>query len=65
MGSGSTVAAAEALSLACIGVERVADYFAQAQEAVPRLAALGVAFDRKTLLPAVRQPLRSTIALSR
>jgi site-specific DNA-methyltransferase (adenine-specific) len=52
------VAAAEALGLACVGVERVADYFALAQEAVPQLAALGVAPDQKTLPPAVRRPLR-------
>jgi site-specific DNA-methyltransferase (adenine-specific) len=43
MGSGSTVAAAEARRLSCIGVERFADYFTLAQKAVPQLAALCVA----------------------
>jgi site-specific DNA-methyltransferase (adenine-specific) len=38
MGSGSTVAAAEALGLACIGVERFADYFEMSRTAIPRLA---------------------------
>jgi site-specific DNA-methyltransferase (adenine-specific) len=38
MGSGSTVAAAEALGYECIGVERYDDYFTMAVGAVPRLA---------------------------
>jgi site-specific DNA-methyltransferase (adenine-specific) len=38
MGSGATVAAAGALGLSCIGVERVADYFGMAAKAVPQLA---------------------------
>lgn len=42
-GSGSTVAAASALGLAAIGVERDAAYFAAAVEAAPKLAALKVA----------------------
>jgi site-specific DNA-methyltransferase (adenine-specific) len=37
MGSGSTVAAAEALGYQCIGIERYADYFKLAQNAIPRL----------------------------
>lgn len=45
MGSGSTVAAAEALGLACIGVERFADYFEQSIQAIPRLARLRVDAD--------------------
>ena len=40
MGSGSTVAAAEAMNLACIGVERHTRYFDMAVNAVPRLAAI-------------------------
>jgi site-specific DNA-methyltransferase (adenine-specific) len=43
MGSGSTVAAAEALGLACVGLERFADYFRMACEAVPRLAGMEAA----------------------
>ena len=38
MGSGSTVAAAEALWLSAVGVERYADYFHMAETSVPRLA---------------------------
>lgn len=37
MGSGSTVAAAEAVGYKCIGVERYDDYFEMATKAVPRL----------------------------
>jgi site-specific DNA-methyltransferase (adenine-specific) len=40
MGSGSTVAAASALGLDSIGIERNAGYFAMATKAIPRLAAL-------------------------
>jgi len=40
MGSGSTVAASEAQNLTCVGVERSADYFEVASQAVPRLASL-------------------------
>jgi site-specific DNA-methyltransferase (adenine-specific) len=38
MGSGSTIAAASALGLVGVGVERYADYFALACDACPRLA---------------------------
>lgn len=38
MGSGSTVAAAEALGLACVGIERHRDYFDMARAAIPKLA---------------------------
>ena len=37
-GSGSTVAAAEAIGYRCIGIERVPDYFAMSRTAVPALA---------------------------
>ncbi|MEZ4734038.1 MAG: DNA methyltransferase [Caldilineaceae bacterium] len=40
MGSGSTVAAAEALGVPCIGVERFNDYFMMSQQAIPKLAHL-------------------------
>lgn len=40
MGSGSTVAAAEAVGVSCIGVERHAEYYEPASEVIPRLAAL-------------------------
>lgn len=50
MGSGSTVAACEALKLCGIGLERFADYFELAQEALPKLAAL--------VIPESGQPTR-------
>jgi site-specific DNA-methyltransferase (adenine-specific) len=40
MGSGSTVAAAEALGLSRIGVERYIDYYQMSKTAIPQLAAL-------------------------
>jgi len=40
-GSGSTVAAAEAMGLHAVGCERQADYYAMAARAIPGLAALG------------------------
>lgn len=39
-GSGSTVAAAEAIGIKAVGVERFADYYRMAQQAVPLLADL-------------------------
>jgi len=42
MGSGSTVAAAEAVGLSAIGIERHRDYFKMAKKAIPRLASLEV-----------------------
>jgi len=40
MGSGSTVAAAEAVGVSAVGVERFADYYHMAVRAVPKLAAI-------------------------
>lgn len=42
MGSGSTVAAAEAMDVPCVGVERHLDYYNEAQIAIERLAALEI-----------------------
>ena len=42
MGSGSTVAAAEAMGQKCIGVERYSDYFEMSEYAIPALAALRI-----------------------
>jgi site-specific DNA-methyltransferase (adenine-specific) len=42
MGSGSTVAAAEAVGVRCIGVERYADYYEMSREAIPALAKLNL-----------------------
>jgi site-specific DNA-methyltransferase (adenine-specific) len=42
MGSGSTVAAAEAVGVRSVGVERFAEYFEMSLRAIPRLAALSV-----------------------
>lgn len=51
MGSGSTVAAAEALKINCIGVERFYDYFVMSKEATPKLAA--IAPKAETVQPAL------------
>ena len=40
MGAGSTIAAAEALGISSIGVERDLEYFRVAQSAIPKLAAI-------------------------
>jgi len=40
LGAGSTVAAAQAVGYDAVGVELDAEYFAMAQKAIPRLAAL-------------------------
>jgi site-specific DNA-methyltransferase (adenine-specific) len=40
MGSGSTVAAAEAIGYSCIGVERYEEYYAMSQRTIPALAHL-------------------------
>jgi site-specific DNA-methyltransferase (adenine-specific) len=42
MGSGSTVAAADALGLQSIGVERHSEYYEMSKQAIPKLAALTV-----------------------
>jgi site-specific DNA-methyltransferase (adenine-specific) len=49
MGSGSTIAAAEAVGYASIGVELDSRYFHLAERAVPRLAALYSDFDGSEL----------------
>jgi len=46
MGSGSTVAAAEALGLECVGVEKNAEYFEMARRVVPPLSRLFVDGDQ-------------------
>jgi site-specific DNA-methyltransferase (adenine-specific) len=42
MGSGSTVGAAQAVGLSCIGVERFDDYYEMSRSAIPRLMAIKV-----------------------
>ncbi len=42
MGSGSTVAAAEAVGVSAIGVERVEEFYAMSRESIPQLARLKV-----------------------
>jgi len=49
MGSGSTVAAAEALGLHSIGVERYLDYFEMSRVAIPKLAAIKTRLDKEWL----------------
>ncbi len=53
MGPGSTVAAAEAMNLVCIGVERHDDYYAMSLNAIPQLAALKVTFKGSTYQPSL------------
>jgi len=43
MGSGSTVAAAEAVGLCCMGIERYNDYYEMSLKAIPQLKSLKVA----------------------
>jgi site-specific DNA-methyltransferase (adenine-specific) len=42
MGSGSTVAAAEAVGVPCIGIERYLDYYEMSCHAIPKLANLSI-----------------------
>ena len=42
MGSGSTIAAAEAVGLRAVGVERYANYYEMSRTAIPKLEALRV-----------------------
>lgn len=51
MGSGSTLAAAEALGLFAIGVERFADYFDASKRVIPDLAALEIPLEHWDVLP--------------
>ncbi len=49
MGSGSTVAAAEAVGVRCLGIERYIDYYEMSRTAIPKLAALTVQTELKTV----------------
>jgi site-specific DNA-methyltransferase (adenine-specific) len=53
MGSGSTVAAAEALKLCCVGVERHADYYTLSLRAIPQLAGCKTTTNGSTYQPAL------------
>jgi site-specific DNA-methyltransferase (adenine-specific) len=50
MGSGSTVAAAEAIGVRCVGVERYADYFKMARTVIPKLASIKLNGEGQTTL---------------
>jgi len=52
-GSGSTVAAAEALGYACIGVERLENYYDMARMAIPKLAQLATEDSQLSLSDAI------------
>lgn len=54
MGSGSTVAAAEAVGVRCVGVERYADYYEMSRRAISQLAAINLA-DGKVKPPRKRK----------
>jgi site-specific DNA-methyltransferase (adenine-specific) len=49
MGSGSTIAAAEAVGYSAFGVETDKTYFEQAHKAIPKLASLYPGFDGSCL----------------
>lgn len=49
MGSGSTIAAAQAQGIASIGIERFVDYFEMSKQSIPRLARLTVETDTAQL----------------
>ena len=49
MGSGSTVAAAEAIGVSCIGVERHREYFETSLTAIPKLAGIDVPQSQRLL----------------
>lgn len=51
MGSGSTIAAAEAIGYACIGIERYGDYFEMSKQAISKLARLTTKEAQLSLLP--------------
>ena len=51
MGSGSTIAASEAIGLSCIGIERHSDYYEMSRVAIPKLAALKTPMNREWLQP--------------
>jgi site-specific DNA-methyltransferase (adenine-specific) len=63
MGSGSTLAAAEALGLWAIGVERMADYFEAGQHVIPALAALEVPLEHWDTSPAMAPDLPVQVAM--
>lgn len=47
MGSGATVAAAEAVGVGCIGVERYPEYYEMSRTAIPKLASLKIEAELK------------------
>ena len=49
MGSGSTVAAAEAMGVRCIGIERYQEYYEMSRTAILKLAALKIQTNLKAL----------------
>lgn len=60
MGSGSTLAAAEAMGLYAIGTERYRDYFTSGQRAIPALANVDVALEHWATQVTVSPPPQST-----
>lgn len=53
MGSGSTIAAANAVGIRSIGVERYTDYYEMSQNAIPRLAALKLPMAQEQIQPSL------------
>ena len=69
MGSGSTLAAAEAMGLCAVGLERYVDYFQASQQVIPALATLEVPLERwdteatKKLSPSVSLQMPMKLAV--
>ena len=53
MGSGSTIAAACAMGLSAIGIERYFDYFSQSKDTIPALAQLSVQLEHWNLASSI------------
>lgn len=51
MGSGSTIAAAEAINYKSIGVERIEEFYLMSQQAIPRLREIPTGQEQLSLLP--------------
>lgn len=66
MGSGSTVAASEAVGLSCIGIERHADFYEMSRTAIPALANSGISEERVKSSPRhkKKKPTKNQLSFS-
>jgi len=63
MGSGSTIAAAQAVGVRAVGVERHMEYFELARKAIPRLAAIKLVVSPTNPMQAREDPSQSLFLL--